>query len=213
MARITKGILGGFSGKVGTIVGANWRGKDIIRSIPTPSNRPPSEKQMLQQMKFKLAVSFLRPLGFIQKKYFGLNSGSKSRINLAVSYTINEAVQMVADVPKLMYNKILITKGDLTGFQNVTAAPQTGNKIALTWEDNAAQGNAAGTDQLTVICYCEELGSFALFETVAERSSLTAEMTLPAYYADREIQVWAYLNSIEETVACNSSYLGALTLI
>ncbi len=32
MAEIKKGILGGFSGKVGTVVGVNWRGKDIIRS-------------------------------------------------------------------------------------------------------------------------------------------------------------------------------------
>ena len=34
MAEIKKGILGGFSGKVGTVVGVNWRGKDIIRSLP-----------------------------------------------------------------------------------------------------------------------------------------------------------------------------------
>ena len=34
MAEIKKGILGGFSGKVGPVVGANWRGKDIIRSTP-----------------------------------------------------------------------------------------------------------------------------------------------------------------------------------
>ncbi|MFZ4928925.1 DUF6266 family protein [Chryseobacterium sp. Mn2064] len=213
MARITKGILGGFSGKVGTIVGANWRGKDIIRSIPTPSNRPPSEKQMVQQMKFKLVISFLRPLGSIQKKYFGLNSGSKSRINLAVSYTINEAVQMVADVPELIYNKILITKGDLTGFQNVNATPQAGNTISLTWEDNTTQGNAAGTDQVTVICYNKELDSFAVFEAMAERSALTKEVALPAYYAGKEMQVWAYLNRAEEDIACNSSYLGALTMI
>ncbi len=32
MLRVTKGILGGFSEKVGAIAGANWRGKDIIRS-------------------------------------------------------------------------------------------------------------------------------------------------------------------------------------
>ncbi|OCA74226.1 DUF6266 family protein [Chryseobacterium arthrosphaerae] len=108
MARITKGILGGFSGKVGTIVGANWRGKDIIRSIPTPSNRPPSEKQMLQQMKFKLVVSFLRPLGAIQKKYFGLNSGSKSRINLAVSYTINEAVPEGLEIPNVDFPELKV---------------------------------------------------------------------------------------------------------
>lgn len=213
MARITKGILGGFSGKVGTIVGANWRGKDIIRSIPTPSNRPPSEKQMLQQMKFKLVVSFLRPLGSIQKKYFGLNSGSKSRINLAVSYTINEAVQMVADIPELIYNKILITKGELTGFQNAAATPKTGNIIELTWEDNTAQGNATGTDQVTIICYSKELGSFAIFEATAERSALTTAVTVPTFYTGKEMQVWAYLNTKEQNTACNSFYLGTVTII
>ena len=42
MANISKGILGGFSGKVGTIVGANYRGKDIIRSVPKKSGRKPT---------------------------------------------------------------------------------------------------------------------------------------------------------------------------
>ncbi|MGG7469403.1 hypothetical protein ACVVIH_05340 [Chryseobacterium arthrosphaerae] len=48
MVRITKGILGRFSGKIGTIVGANRCRKDIIRSISTPSKRTLSKKQMLQ---------------------------------------------------------------------------------------------------------------------------------------------------------------------
>ncbi|MGV0847474.1 hypothetical protein ACTS9T_13015 [Empedobacter falsenii] len=39
MAEIKKGILGGFSGKVGTVVGVNWRGKDIINSLPKKSKR------------------------------------------------------------------------------------------------------------------------------------------------------------------------------
>ena len=59
MARITKGILGGFSGKVGLVVGASWRGQDIIRSTPKPSSKPPSEKQLLQQLKFRLVIDFL----------------------------------------------------------------------------------------------------------------------------------------------------------
>lgn len=213
MARITKGILGGFSGKVGTVVGANWRGQDIIRSTPKPSSRPPSDKQLLQQTKFKLVISFLQPVKNIQTKYFGSGSGSKSRINLAVSYTINEAVQMVGDVAELVYNKVLITKGDLTGFQNVTAAPQAGNGISLNWEDNSAQGNADATDLANAVCYCEEVGSFEIFESVAERSVLTADLTLPAFYAGKEIHLWVFFNNAKETVACNSAYLGSLTLI
>ncbi|WP_336734977.1 DUF6266 family protein [Chryseobacterium sp. VD8] len=68
MARITKGILGGFSGKVGTIVGANWRGQDIIRSIPKPSSKQPTNKQLLQQTRFSMVISFLQPLKNIQTK-------------------------------------------------------------------------------------------------------------------------------------------------
>lgn len=213
MARITKGILGGFSGKVGTIVGANWRGQDIIRSTPKPSSRPPSEKQQIQQAKFKLVISFLQPVKRIQTRYFGSGSGSKSRVNMAVSYTISEAIQMTGDIPELVYNKVLITKGDLSGFQNVAAAPQNGNIIRLTWENNSAQGNASESDQANLVCYCEELDRFEIFESVALRTALTSDITLPAIYTGKEIQVWSYFHNSEETQASNSIHLGNLTLI
>ncbi len=213
MARITKGILGGFSGKVGTIVGANWRGQDIIRSTPKPSSRPPSEKQQLQQDKFKLVISFLQPLKNIQNRYFGSRSGSKSRVNLAVSYTISEAIQMAGTIPELMYNKVLITKGDLTGFQNVGAAAQTGNIIRLTWEDNSVQGTASESDKVNVVCYCEALDQFEIFESIALRTALTVDATLPALYNGKEIQVWSYFHNSTETLASNSIHLGSFTLV
>jgi len=213
MARITKGILGGFSGKVGTVVGASWRGQDIIRSTPKPSSRKATGKQMLQQLKFKLVIGFLKPLTAIQNRYFGSGSGSKSRVNLAVSYTISEAVQVTADIPELVYSKVLITRGDLAGFQDITAAPQTGNIIRLSWQDNSAQGNASATDKASVVCYSEDLGTFGIFESVAARTGLTYDVTLPDYYAGKQVQVWAYFHNTEETSASNSAYLGALTLV
>lgn len=213
MARITKGILGGFSGKVGTVVGANWRGQDIIRSTPKPSSRPPSDRQLLQQTKFKLVVGFLQPVKNIQAKYFGSGSGSKSRVNIAVSYTISEAVQMTGDIPELIYSKVLMTKGDLAGFQNVTAIPQGDQVISVSWENNSQQGNADATDKANIICYCEELGTYEIFESVAERSIMTANVTLPPSYSGKKIEVWAFLHNAKETLACNSAYLGNLTVL
>ncbi|WP_144282728.1 DUF6266 family protein [Chryseobacterium echinoideorum] len=213
MARITKGILGGFSGKVGTIVGANWRGQDIIRSTPKPSSRPPSEKQLLQQNKFKLVISFLQPLKNIQSKYFGSGSGSKSRVNMATSYTIHEAVEVTADVPSLVYNKILITKGDLTGFQNVTASVQSGNQVNFNWEDNSAQGNASATDSINIVCYGEELGRFEIFESVAFRPDLSTNITLPADCNGKTMEVYAFISNEKQTSASTSSYLGQLQII
>ncbi len=213
MARITKGILGGFSGKVGTVVGANWRGQDIIRSTPKRSGRKATGKQLLQQVKFSLVTGFLQPLKTIQTKYFGSASGSKSRVNLAVSYTISEAVQVTGEVPELVYSKVLITRGDLSGFQNITAVPQAGNVIRLAWQDNSAQGNASATDKANAVCYSEASGTFEIFESVAARSGLTADITLPEGYEGQEVQLWVYFSNTEETSASNSSYLGAVTLI
>ena len=73
---------------------------------------------------------------------------------MAVSYTINEAVQVTANVPEIVFPKVLITKGDLAGFQNVMATPQSGQVISLNWEDNSLQGNANATDKVNAVCYC-----------------------------------------------------------
>lgn len=213
MATFNKGILGGFSGKVGTVVGANWRGKDIMRSLPKPSQKEPTEKQLLQQARFKLAVAFLQPLKTILSEYFGSSSGVKSRVNLATSYTINEAIQVVAGIPELIYNKVMITKGELTGFQNAVLTPQARGVLDLEWEDNSAQGNASASDQINLVSYCKELNDFQIFEGIAIRSDLLASVTLPSFCIGKSIEVWAYLNTERQTFASNSFYLGEHTVI
>ena len=213
MATFNKGILGGFSGKVGTVVGANWRGKDIMRSLPKPSQKEPTEKQLLQQAKFKLAVSFLQPLKTIQSQYFGSGSGVKSRVNLATSYTINEAMQVVAGVLELMYNKVLITKGELTGFQNAVLNTQVGGVLDVEWEDNSTQGNASATDEVSLVCYCNDLKDFQIFESIVMRSDLMAIVTLPSFCIGKEVEVWAFLNTEKRTFASNSFYLGEHTVL
>ena len=208
MATFNKGILGGFSGKVGTVVGANWRGKDIMRSLPKPSQKEPTEKQLLQQARFKLAVAFLQPIKTILFQYFGSSSGVKSRVNLATSYTINEAMQVVAGIPELVYNKVLITKGELTGFQNAILNTQAGGVLDLEWEDNSAQGNASASDQVSLVSYCKELNDFQIFEGIVMRSDLMASVTLPNFCIGKTIEVWAFLNTEKQTFASNSFYLG-----
>lgn len=208
MATISKGILGGFSGKVGPVVGANWRGMDVIRSRPKSSKRTPSERQLEQQLKFKLAISFLQPIKNIQSRFFGSGSGVKSRVNLAVSYTISEAIQMVAGLPELIFNKVLITRGELTSFQNAVLTTQPGGVLHLEWEDNSTQGDAAPTDQVSIVCYCAELKNWEIYEGIVMRSDLMADVTLPAYCLGKTMEVYAFLNNEKQTAASTSLYLG-----
>ena len=208
MATLSKGILGGFSGKVGPVVGATWRGMDVIRSRPKSSKRTPSERQLEQQLKFKLAISFLQPIKNIQSRFFGSGSGVKSRVNLAVSYTISEAIQMVAGLPELIYNKVLITRGELTSFQNAVLTTQPGGVLHLEWEDNSTQGDAAPKDQVSIVCYCAELKNWEIFEGIVMRSDLMADVTLPAYCLGKTMEVYAFLNNEKQTAASTSLYLG-----
>ncbi|WP_312196230.1 DUF6266 family protein [Epilithonimonas vandammei] len=208
METLSKGILGGFSGKVGPVVGATWRGMDVIRSRPKSSKRTPSEKQLEQQLKFKLAISFLQPIKNIQSRFFGSGSGVKSRVNLAVSYTISEAIQMVAGLPELIYNKVLITRGELTSFQNAVLTTQPGGVLHLEWEDNSTQGDAAPKDQVSIVCYCAELNNWEIYEGIVMRSDLMADVTLPAYCLGETMEVYAFLNNEKQTAASTSLYLG-----
>ena len=208
MATISKGILGGFSGTVGPVVGATWRGMDVIRSRPKSSRRTPSERQLEQQLKFKLAISFLQPIKSIQSLYFGMGSGVKSRVNLAVSYTISEAIQMVAGLPELIYNKVLITRGELTSFRNPVLTTQPGGVLHLEWEDNSTQGDAAPKDQVSIVCYCAELNNWEIYEGIVMRSDLMADVTLPAYCLGKTMEVYAFLNNEKQTAASTSLYLG-----
>lgn len=46
MGTIKKGILGGFSGKVGTVVGSSWKGIAYMRSLPQNMKNPRTEGQV-----------------------------------------------------------------------------------------------------------------------------------------------------------------------
>lgn len=181
---------------------------DVIRSRPKSSKRTPSERQLEQQLKFKLAISFLQPIKNIQSRFFGSGSGVKSRVNLAVSYTISEAIQMVAGLPELIFNKVLITRGELTSFQNAVLTTQPGGVLHLEWEDNSTQGDAAPKDQVSIVCYCAELNNWEIYEGIVMRSDLMADVTLPAYYLGKTMEVYAFLNNEKQTAASTSLYLG-----
>ena len=56
MGKIKQGILGGFSGKVGTVVGSFWNGIFFIKALPQSYSKNRSSKQTKQQNFFKELV-------------------------------------------------------------------------------------------------------------------------------------------------------------
>ena len=212
MATFEKGILGGFSGKVGNVVGARWRGKDIMRSVPVRGAYTPTISQLEQQEKFTLVAHFLTPMKPIVGKYFGKKQGDKSVFNLATSYHMKEAVTGTLGAFEMDFAKVLISKGELRGLANPTATAAAGQVIDLAWTDNSGQGYANANDQLMVVAYCETLDIYQLFENVAQRDAAAANLSMPSFLAGQQVHVWASFATSDAKDAATSSYLGTVTL-
>ncbi len=52
MARINRGILGGFVGKVGNVVGSSWKGIETMRSLPISVLNPKTAGQIENRTRF-----------------------------------------------------------------------------------------------------------------------------------------------------------------
>jgi len=189
MGTIQKGILGGFSGKVGTVVGANWRGKDVIRSLPKKSQRQATEQQAMQRRKFTLVVQFLSPIKPIVSDYFGQASGEKSRYNLATSYHMTEAITGTDPDFSMDYPKVILSKGDLIGLENPAASSEANATVVFNWTDNSGEGQATANDPVLAVVYNESKKSFEYRKT-AMRSAGTFTFALPSGWSGDMVYCW-----------------------
>ena len=61
--RLKNGILDGFSGTVGTVVGGNWRGVQSMSGDSHNTRNKDTPAQQEQKAKFALAIRFTRSMG------------------------------------------------------------------------------------------------------------------------------------------------------
>ena len=68
MGIIKQSILGGFSGKVGTVVGGSCKGIFYMRVLAQNVKNPRTDAQMNQRSNFALAMASLKPItNYVEK--------------------------------------------------------------------------------------------------------------------------------------------------
>src|SRR5690554_6945979 len=215
MGKLNDGIFGGFSGRVGRVVGYNIGGEDMIRKLPRKNpNREVTDKQREQREKFSLVMSYLLPIKEVVGAYFSRRIVAKSRFNLAVGYNLKNAVIQDEDnLFDLDFNKLLISKGDLRGIQDGAVQPQPDQVLQMSWTDNSGQGSAAATDLIVAVVYAPEQDLYHMFNPApTTRGEGSVALTLPAFFSGQEVHVWATMVSENKRVSANSSYLGQVTV-
>ena len=132
MGKIKQGILGGFRGKVGTVIGASWNGISYMRGLAQSHKNPKTAAQTTQRSFFKEVLDIASQFSDEQIKFlFPENVGGMTRHNALVKQLTDTGNKAVA-------------AGIAVGVAAAAGAIGMGIAIAKSAESMARQPEAAG---------------------------------------------------------------------
>jgi hypothetical protein len=219
MAICYNGILGGFKGTVGTVIGSNWRGKDVMKSKPRKTNKPPVPAQVDQRKIFPMMVSFLSSVEKIIDLGFKPGRDGTTPINNAVTYNLQYAVAGSSPEFSIDYPKIRLSKGNLLPayYPKLSILPE--HTINITWtthpgafdpyDDEDKEERA--TDNLLVLIYNPETKChLSSSDVIRETGSIN--LKVPLQWGTTPNHVWILFASAVGKQVSSSQYLGSFTV-
>lgn len=150
MATFKQGINGPFNGKVGSVVGYQWKGISVMRGLPR-FTKPRTVKQLANQAKMALMLYFLKIIIVIVRKGFYIVGEERqmSAFNVAMSYNKKHAIKGEYPDFEIDYSKVMIAQGELEGPVN-PRVQQIGEAIEFSW-DPEVNTNGQGNDQAMLL--------------------------------------------------------------
>lgn len=212
MGKLNIGILGGFSGTVGTVIGSsNKRGEDIIRARSKKPRANNSQNQLEQQTRFGLVTGFMLPLNFLLKNSFKSVAGDQmSPYNYACQQALKTAVAGVAPDFGLDYSKVMVSQGFLSRESNASAGEVAG-KVNFQWSDSTGQGNCASTDKAVLLVYNVDQSEVSYSVGATTRASKSGSLNLPYTQTGDTLLFYLFFQSAtDSTVVSTSQLVGSM---
>ena len=149
MGTIKQGILGGFNGKVGTVVGSSWKGISYMRGQAQHVKNPRTAGQIYSRTAFKAVSAALSPISSTLRITFAQGSGKMTPYNRAVSENYKKAIVDQDGTPVVDYSKLILSKGTLSSFKHLMIEDMNENGFYYV---------------STIVEYMEEEGDFPEFD-------------------------------------------------
>ena len=211
MARIKNGANGAFSGKVGSVVGSNWRDVDYVRGIAKRSSKKPTNKQSEARRNFGLLAEFLGSLRtVIDQGFKNQDTRKATALNLAIQANYPVFEDLEADsLPD--YAQVILSKGKLVGKPaGCTLSASEEGAMRITWDMYGHSALERGVDQATIVLYCPSLKASMVLKDQYLRQDLQAEIDLPESWADQSVCVYMFMTSMEDRNS-DSVFVGFFT--
>lgn len=211
MGQIKQGILGGFSGKVGTVIGSNWKGISYMRAIAPNVKDARTAKQLAQREKFALTMSFLRSLQSYIRIGFKSYATHQSAFNATMSYNLRNAIKGVSPDWSIDYSKVMVSRGSLVLPLNIQKVSNEG-EIGISWIDNSGVANALDTDFAMPLAYNAVKHEAVYDMTSSCRGDEGVSLEYPSNWAGDTVHVYLGFVSEDGYLVSDSVYVGEVQI-
>jgi len=213
MGKFSNGIWGNFYGKIGNVIGSQWRGIDYLRSLPRINkNRVPSQAQIEQQARFALMTGFLNLIRPVLEIGFRNQAIGATAYNVALSENIKNAITGIYPEFGIDYSMVSLSRGLLPSGLNPAAEAEAGLNVGFSWANNAGKGKAKDTDAVVALIFCPELNEFEYSVAQATRADGALSVTVPADFGGKEVETYLFWVPQTGKEMSSTVYTGKLTI-
>lgn len=212
MSKIEQGILGGFSGKTGPVVGYIRKGYCGMR-IYKRHNKSNTLAQQKVRLAFKKSIEL--QYQFYSAVRSGLQKSAKGQDVSIGNYFVEKNFFNV-DVDNHLethvnWQGLIISEGKLPPVIFGAIDFTRPNHVKVEFFSDIQVEGASATDQVFLYVYCEQLGMGVKSIPPAERQDGVVSMEVPASFNGLKVHVygWCVGRSVQMAdVPSNSAYLG-----
>lgn len=208
MGTIKQGILGGFSGSVGGVVGSSWKGTAVIKAKPLSVANPKTAAQIAQRNKMSGCVSLLQKgLADVIKPLNDRFAGRMSGYNYALQESITAFDETGALATPANF-KISRSKAKAQLIDAIAAEANLHQK-KVSWTPISGQGSALASDKMYIFAYDDISGTTATIGGTVIRSAGQAIITMPEDFDPENYHLHVYMAALraDGTVGFAQDYM------
>ena len=216
MGKVQMGILDGFIGKVGTVVGGYWKGKAVMRAYKKTVHDANTEAQQLIRTRFAgigaLAGQFLTAI----ERGFRNVARSRQLTEGDVFVRLNWN-RVHADTPgsvTIDYEDLVVAQGNLPEVQFGAATATNPLQVDVAINDDATIIGSDPADEAYIFVYSPQAKAGILSQPVL-RVEEDAKIRVPSYWNGHRVHVYGFAiggGTDNAGRISNSRYIGSVTI-
>lgn len=214
MGKANQGIFGGWTKKVGNVVGRIVQGQNVYSIYQPNVSNPRTQEQQQNRAKFTVLSRFMSAmlpalrLGF--RNLDGYERGSA--YSAAIGY--NSKLNVVSGTYpnyEILTNNVIISEGTVA-LPYDPSGSVADSELTVTWADNSGEGDAEASDIAVAVLYNTNRDLCVVGGLTNKRSDRSTKVTVPAAWTGDTAVAYLFMMRERNRTNSKSVYIGSYTL-